>query len=126
MPDMSTAKFEMNNMTPQEAFEKFKALYPAIVAIERMVINTQVCLVYAIGVRDSVPNPGIQWGSEGSYKPETWRPAKWPRDAADPPKKCRVRDADSDWKSTVLCGYNPGLPFSWMTSSVPYQFWRGP
>lgn len=92
-------------LTPKEAFEHLKAVFPWLGEIRRS-NDVSIDGVYLCGVSDypklKTNSANIDWGETKSYKPEKWRPATIEdvKRALDNPIECRLLDG----RSGVLVG----------------------
>lgn len=78
-------------LTPAEAFEHLKAVFPDVIEIR---LREGIAIVHrenhSVGFVDEPVN--IDWGDATSYKPERWRPATIEdvKRALDEPIECRA------------------------------------
>lgn len=121
----------MAKMTPKEIFEAAKVLDPSL---KRIAVDEHGLSFFYPRARASDPGEtscgyarsssvNIDWpnGTTEYPLPEPkWRDAEWPRDTANPPKVCRIRDTPAArWTTAELYGFDGG---QWVTGLNRWKF----
>jgi hypothetical protein len=110
-------------LTPEEAWEHVKALWPDADCISRRNETTYFdCAVYVGNTQLPLSFINIDW-PEGVTRwppPESkWRHAEMPRDYGKP---CEVSDDGTEWTPAIICGYMPNdRSYPWLTETRTFK-----
>jgi hypothetical protein len=103
-------------ITPKEAFDAIKVLWPTTTAIARSELGNVLLVISPSEPYKQSFGVSVAWGTEVMYpKPEPkWRDAK-PEDVCYPFKEARFRDRDHHgWVMGRLCGYATNATAKWV------------